>query len=419
MIALSVGIMVESFDFGLYGFSATAIASTFFPAGNDKLALLGTFAVFAVSFLARPLGGLVLGRLGDHAGRRSALSASIVVMGMATIAIGLIPGYGSIGVAAPVLLVVCRLVQGFAASGEVAGATTYIAEAAPAHRRGFWTNVVAAFPSFGTAAGTVLVLVFKINPDTYAGGGWRWPFIIGGLIAVGGLYLRLRLKEPEVFQEVQAERPKNRLRLRTMFREHYRGMLLLVTFYALVGIGFQTVAGYMPTFMSKVGGIGSVTALVISIFAFLAFGSTLMVIGHLSDRYGRKPFIIGGTLGLAVVTVPAYLMISGGNLVWICVAQALLILPLAVTQAGGNIGNLEVFPASVRFTSFAFSYAVAYAIFAGTAPLIEDLLTETAGPLGPAFYGVLIAVIALAVLAKAYPESRSFSIKTGRPEADD
>lgn len=415
-IALCIGTLVEWFDFGLYGFSSVVIAAAFFPAGDSGVALLETFAVYAVSFVVRPIGGVVFGRIGDRVGRRVALSISLVMMGLATAAIGLIPTYHSIGVAAPVALVVCRLVQGFAASSELAGATTYMAEAAPDHRRGLWTNVVGSFGSFGTAAATILVLAFKLDPHAYAAGGWRWPFVIGGAIAIAGLYLRLRLTETAVYQEVRAERHFSVPSLWQLIREHHRTMLLLVAFYALVGVGFQTLMGYMPTYMTRVAGIGSTAALLISLFAFIAFPSTLIFFGYLSDLKGRKPLIIIGACVIVVLTVPAYLMIGSGNLVLACVAQALLVVPIAAAQAGGNIANLEVFPTSIRFTAVAFSYAVSYAVFAGTAPLVDEFLLDAGGRLAPAYYGVLVALIALPILAKGFPESRLFSIRSGRLE---
>ncbi len=415
MTALAIGTFVEWFDFALYGFSSTVIAAQFFPSGHADAALLGTLAIYGVSFVVRPLGGVVFGRIGDRVGRRAALSVSLVLMGVATASIGLIPSFSSIGMAAPVLLVICRLLQGFSASSELTGATTFVAESAPTGRRGLWTNAIGCFGGVGTAAATLLVLLFRLSPQAYENGGWRWPFVIGGVIAIGGMYLRVRLRETSVYREARAQGPSAIPSLGTVIRRHHRALLVLVVFYALVGIGFQTLVGYMPTYMTEVVGIPSTTALLISLGTFALFAVSLNVFGHLSDRVGRKPVMVVGSVAIVVLTVPAYLLICTGDIALMCVAQALLVLPIGAVQSTGNIANAEIFPPTVRYSALALAYTVSYAIFAGTAPLLEDLLLHAGGKLMPALYGVLVALVAVPVLHRWFPESRSYSIRTGMP----
>lgn len=411
---LSIGTTVEWFDFALYGFSATAIAATFFPDGNATAAFLQTLAVYAVAYVVRPLGGLVFGRIGDKIGRRAALTLALTLMGLSTAGIGLIPSYATIGIAAPILLIVCRLIGGFSASSELTGATTFAAETAPPGRRGLWINFVSCFGSVGSGLATVLVLAFQVNAEAYAAGSWRWPFIIGGIIALGGLLLRLTMSETAVHTEVKND-PNSRIpSFGEMLRGHWRAILVAFCFYVLVGIGFQTLLGYMPSYMKQVGKVSADSALVISLIAFGCFALFVTLYGALSDRIGRKPLIVYGTIAVAVLSVPAYLMIMSGNIVLVCLAQILLVVSLAAVQAGGNAIVIERFPAGLRFSAAAISYTFAYASFAGTAPLVQALLVGVGGNIMPAVYGVAIAILVLPVLAKGFPETRHFDIKTGR-----
>ncbi|WP_326836951.1 MFS transporter [Amycolatopsis rhabdoformis] len=413
--ALSLGTFVEWFDFALYGFSTAVIAAQFFPSGNPTAALLGTLAIYGVSFVARPIGGVVMGRVGDRHGRRTALAVSLVLMGLSTALIGVIPPYAVIGFAAPLLLTLCRLVQGFAAASELTGAATYAAESAPPGRRGLYVNVVSCFGSVGTAVATLVVLLFRLDTGFYESGGWRWPFIAGGVIACGGIYLRLRLAETGVHLRTREKAPWT---LRQTLRRHGRTIGVLIVFYALVGVGFHTLLGYMPTYMTKVAGISATAALWISLFAFVTFAVSCVAFGALTDRVGRKPVMITAAVAIPVLTVPAYLLIAGGNLPLMCVAQALLVVPVAAVQAAGNVTNAEIFPPEVRYSAGAIAYTFSYAVFAGTAPLLDAVLLDVGGKLLPAFYGVLIAVIALPFLVKGIPESRGFSIETGDRRKD-
>ncbi len=415
--ALSIGTIVEWFDFALYGFSSEVIAKAFFPAGHAGAALLGTFAIYSVSFVIRPIGGLVFGRIGDRVGRKATLSISLVMMGFSTAAIGLIPSYATIGFLAPVLLVIARLTQGFAASTELPGASMYMAESAADGHRGYGVNLIGSFGSFGTASATLLVLLFRIDPLGYEHGGWRWPFVIGGLVAVVGMYLRRRMHESLVFEEVRADDRTPAASFGRMVREHHKAILMLIAVYALSGIGFQTLMGYMPTYMTTVAGVGSTAALLISLLAFTLYGFLVIGYGRLSDRVGRKPVLLAATIAMVVLTVPAYLLIGNGGLVLVCVAQALLVLPMAAVQASGNTAVLEIFPTSVRYSAVALAYTLSYAVFAGTAPLVDAALVDEAGNLMPACYGVAVALVALPILVKALPESARFSIRTGRAEA--
>lgn len=414
------GTFVEWFDFALYGFSAATLAIVFFPEGNEGAALLGVVAIYGVTFVFRPLGGFFFGRLGDRLGRRSALSLSIVLMGVGTAGVGLLPGYETAGVLAPILLTVCRLLQGFAASGELTGAATFAAEYAPARRRGLFVNFVVSFGSIGTAGGTLVVLLFQLAPDTYAAGGWRAPFIIGGVLSLVGVYLRLRVEETPVFKEITKERSEQAAKappLRQVVRGHVRHMIVVFAIYTFAGIGFQTLAGYMPIYLTQSVGVSATVASAVGAGTFLLYAAVAILVGWLTDRVGRRRFVLFGVGASLVLMIPSYLLLGTGSLLAICLGQLFLLVPLATQQGGTSITVLELFPAGVRYTAVVIPYALAYAIFAGTAPLVTDLLVQAGGSLMPAVYGTVVAAIVLPVVLLGLPETRGSSARHGLPAA--
>ncbi|ALL79277.1 MFS transporter (plasmid) [Pseudonocardia sp. EC080610-09] len=414
MLAGASGNFVEWFDFTLYGFSAVVIAATFFPADSGSSGLLATFAIYGVAFVARPAGAVVFGRIGDRMGRRTALSASVLLMGAATAAIGLLPSWSAIGIAAPILLMVCRLAQGFSAGGEYTGALTFGLEHAPPRRRMLWMSVVGSSTMLGVTGATLTIVVFQaVAGDAFAAGAWRWTFVFGGLLSLVGLLLRLGVDETPVFTELTADRGSRGPGLGRMLRERWRMMLVLLCFYGVLGVVTHMFLGYMPTYLSQVGGISSSTALTIitGLTLFAAFLGP--VFGSVADRIGRRPLVRTGALGAVVVLVPAYLLIGTGSLPAIVVAMLGLLVVVSLLGAGG-MAVLEMLPADVRYTGMALPYNVAYAAFAGTAPLVSQALVDASGSLlAPAYYASALALIALPVIFRSIPETRGSDLRTG------
>jgi MFS transporter, MHS family, proline/betaine transporter len=414
VLACAIGNFVEWFDFTLYGFSATVIATVYFPPGDRTAALLAAFAVYGVTFLARPIGAVFFGRLGDRRGRRTALAGSITVMGAATAAIGLLPGYQTIGLLAPVLLVVCRLAQGFSAGGEYTGVATYVTEHAPRDRVGFWLTLTLSSTFLASAAATATVLIFRnVSDSAFVDGGWRWPFVIGGLLAVIGLYLRLKLDETPVFAELAAEPEREVRPFGELLRRHGRTLLVLFVYFSYIGVLTHTFLGYIPSYLDVTVGVDATSALVlITVVQVIAVALTPLS-GIAVDRFGRRPLLRIGALGGLLTVLPSYLLIGTGNPVAIGVGLLMMLLSV-LCMSTGLLAVMEIYPADVRYSGTALPYNVAYAALAGTAPLIsEALVTASGNALAPAFYGTVIAAIACPIIFRGIPETRHASLRHG------
>jgi MFS transporter, MHS family, proline/betaine transporter len=414
VLAGAAGNFVEWFDFTLYGFSAAVIAATFFPADSASAALLGTFAIYGVAFVARPLGAVVFGRIGDRLGRRTALSASVLLMGGATAAIGLLPGWATIGVAAPVLLLVCRLLQGLSAGGEYTGAITFSAEHAPSGRRMLWMGFIGSSTMLGAAGATLTVVLFQaLAGDAFAAGGWRWTFIVAGLLSLVALVLRLGVDETPVFTEMAEEGPKPGRSFGYLLRTYWRSLLVLLCYFGVVGVVTHMFLGYMPTYLGQAAGISSSTALTIITVLTLFAAVAGPVFGVVGDRIGRRPLVRTGAFGAVLLTVPAYLLIGTRSMPAIVLGMFVLLLIVSLLAAG-TMAVLEMLPADVRFSGVALPYNVAYAVFAGTAPLVSQLLVDTSGSLlAPAFYATALALLGLPVILRGIPETRGTDLRTG------
>ncbi len=249
-----IGNFVEWFDYAAYGYLAVTIAAVFFPSDDRQLALLMTFGVFAISFLVRPLGGFVWGHLGDRIGRKEALSWSILLMSGATFCIALLPGYASIGIGAPLLLLALRLVQGFSASGEYAGAAAFLVEYAPANRRGLYAAVVPASTATGLLLGSLMaaLLTGLLQADQMESWGWRLPFLLAAPMGLIGRYIRTKLEDSPAFRAMaEEENDAPTSPVSSLFREHWRRLLLAAGAVLLNAVGFYVILSYMPTYLSE------------------------------------------------------------------------------------------------------------------------------------------------------------------------
>ncbi|WP_326837324.1 MFS transporter [Amycolatopsis rhabdoformis] len=413
LFATAAGNFVEWLDFSLYGYLAVVISRTFFPPGSQAAALIGAFAVYGVAFIARPIGALVFSRIGDHRGRRSALSLCIIVMGTATAAIGILPSYGTVGILAPILLLLCRLAEGFSAGGEYAGGMIFALEHSSERRRATRTNFVASFANGGSLGGIVVIIVFQtLLPQTYTTNGWRWAFVVAGAVALVGLYLRRRIDETPVYREFAAARTP--VPLRTVLREHRAKMGVLFVFYALGGVLNYMIVGYMPTFLTATVKIKPLPALFIQ-GTILLFGMLLfMGLGPLIDsgRVTRRRLLLWGAGSSVFFALPAYLMISTANVGVALLGLALLEISVITTAGGGALIALEMMPAEVRYAGVAIPYNLASALFAGTAPLISQLLVQASGSkIMPAVYATIVALIAFPVIYRGMPDTAGRSIR--------
>ncbi|WP_163505238.1 MFS transporter [Fodinicola acaciae] len=412
LFASSVGNFVEWFDFTLYGYTAAVIAATFFPAGNGAAALLGAFAVYGVAFVARPLGAAMFGRIGDRRGRRTSLGLSIMVMGASTAAMGLLPGWSSIGVLAPILLLVCRLVQGFSAGGEYSGALTFTIEHAPDNRRAWFLGLVGSSTMLGAVCATAVALVFQsVTGPRFAVDGWRWMFVLAGAIALVGLFLRLRVDESPVFEEMRKQQAPLRP-FQVLLRDHWRTLLVLFVYFATLGLLTHMFLGYLPTYLNRAIGVSTGTVLALTTVANLASIPVSLSLSVLADRYGRRIQVRLGAMAAVVLPVPAYLLIGTGSTAAVIAALVLFVFAVCLLTMGA-LSVLELYPTGVRFSGMALPYNLAYAVFGGTAPLVSALLVDSTGSLlSPAIYASVVAVLALPILLKGIPETKGVDLRS-------
>ncbi|MFZ5721670.1 MAG: MFS transporter [Pseudomonadota bacterium] len=400
--ASAIGNATEWFDYGIYAYGVTYISAALFP-GEAQEATLFALATFAISFLVRPLGGLFWGPLGDRLGRKSILAFTIMLMAGATFCVGLIPSYASIGFWAPLLLVVLRMVQGFSTGGEYGGAATFMAEYAPDKRRGFFGS----FLEFGTLAGfslgALLMLSFSLllGDEAMHAWGWRLPFLVAAPMGLVGLYLRSKIKDTPVFEEVRKEEPlaaPAQASLVDLVANYHRPMLVMGALVIALNVVNYTLLSYMPTYLERRLGLSTNEALMVPLVGMLFMMPFLPLMGALSDRVGRKPLWWASLGGLLVLVIPLYHLMATG-LLGAIVGFALLGLLYAPQLATISATFPAMFPTQVRFAGFAISYNVATSIFGGTAPAMNSwLITLTGDQTMPAYYMMVSCVIGMLAL---------------------
>ncbi|MFE0799080.1 glycine betaine/L-proline transporter ProP [Streptomyces sp. NPDC058812] len=396
--AAALGNAMEWFDFGVYSYIAVTLGKVFFPSGNPTAQLLSTFGAFAAAFLVRPLGGMVFGPLGDRVGRQKVLALTMIMMAAGTFAIGLIPSYATIGVWAPVLLLVARLVQGFSTGGEYAGASTFIAEYAPDKRRGF----LGSWLEFGTlagyigGAGLVTLMTALLSDGDLTSWGWRIPFLIAGPMGIIGLYLRMRLEETPAFaaelDKAEATRPK--VPLRDMITGQWRALLLCVGLVLVFNVTDYMLLSYMPSYLTSELKYDETHGLLV----VLAVMALMMIVqpfaGALTDRVGRRPVIAAGCAGFLLLSVPALLLIREGSLLAVGLGMAALGLLLVCFTASMPSALPALFPTRVRYGSLSIGFNVSVSLFGGTTPLVVTALIGATGDLMmPAYYMMAAAVV--------------------------
>lgn len=413
-VAGSVGMFIEFYEYGIYGSFAPVIASVFFPTGGGVAGLLLTYGIFAVTFLFRPLGGAVLGVLGDRLGRRKALLVSLAIITFATTLIGLTPGYAVIGLAAPVLLLLFRLAQGFSAGGETSAAVTLVGEHAPAARRAFYVSFVQAASFTALLTGTFLGLVLSrtLSEDALHTWGWRIPFLLALPLGLVGLWIRRRIAEPPAFEELRQSDELAQSPLKEAFatKENRRRILMAGCLPLLNSVGYYAVFNYLPTYLSKQLDFSTTESFTITSIGLLALIVTIPLAAALSDKLGRKPVMVGASIAMAVLTYPAYLVMQQGT-----VGLAILGIVLLAVLFAGHTGVIhsvlmELFPASVRTTSYSIGYNIGLAVFGGAGPLIVTaLIASTGSPAIPAYY-VIFASVVSGACAVFLAESRGRSV---------
>ncbi|MCW0404943.1 glycine betaine/L-proline transporter ProP [Xanthomonas sacchari] len=402
--AAALGNAMEWFDFGVYGYLAVTLGHVFFPSTNPTAQLIATFATFTVAFLVRPLGGLVFGPLGDRYGRQKVLAATMILMALGTFSIGLIPSYARIGIWAPILLLVARLVQGFSTGGEYGGAATFIAEYSTDRNRGFMSSWL----EFGTLGGyiagaaTVTALHFALSDAQMHDWGWRVPFLIAGPLGLLGLYMRMKLEETPAFQayaEEAEKREHDAPGLGALFRVHWPQLLKCVGLVLVFNVTDYMLLTYMPSYLSVTMGYAESKGLLLIIIVMLVMMPLNVLGGLFSDRLGRKPMVIGACIALLVLAVPCLRLVGTGN-DWL-IFLGLMLLGVALVCFTSSMPSTlpALFYTPVRYSALSIAFNVSVSLFGGTTPLVTAWLVERTGdPLVPAYYLMGAAVVGIATM---------------------
>lgn len=399
-----VGNFVEWFDYAAYGYLAAVIAVVFFPAADKTTGLLAAFAVFAISFIVRPIGGIVWGHIGDRYGRRNALSLSILIMSGATFCIAFLPTYAQVGMLAPLLLLLIRLVQGFSASGEYAGAAAFLAEYAPDRKRGFYTCLVPASTAAGLLFGSLFAagLYAWLDSEQLHAWGWRIPFLLAAPLGLIGRYIRLHLEDTPKFREMEKalehKEAQHKAPIRELLGAQRRRVLVAIGVTCLNAVAFYLILSYMPTYLSTEMGMGETDSFLASTVSLATYIVFIFLMGMLSDRFGRKTMLVAASLLFLALTVPLFTALQGQTFAFILLIQIAFGLMLAMNDGTLPCFLAEVFPTRVRYSGFAFSFNTANALFGGTAPFIATwLISQTGDKLAPAW--MLVGAAGVALLA--------------------
>ncbi|MGN7957200.1 MFS transporter [Agrobacterium tumefaciens] len=394
----ALGGALEFYDFIIFVFFATVIGHLFFPPEMpDWLVMIQTFGIFAAGYLVRPLGGIVLAHYGDRYGRKRVFAFSILLMALSTLGMALMPTYATIGVAAPILLIILRMLQGAAIGGEVPGAWTFVAEHVPFRRVGLACGFLTSGLSFGIMLGSLIA--FAINslftPEDVAGYAWRIPFLLGGIFGLIAVYLRRWLEETPIFMEMKKSKSlTDKLPLGLVLKHHMRGVIISALLTWVLSAAIVVTTLMTATFLQKLYGYTPTQALAGTSFGtlFLIFG--VIIAGALIDRIGSGLFFMGASIffGIATFTFYSY---AGTSLQTMFVLYGVMGLSVGMAGAVPYV-MVRAFPASVRFSGLSFAYNVSYAVFGGLTP-IGVTTTLAINPMAHAWYLVFIAILAFAI----------------------
>lgn len=403
-VAGGLGTLIEYYDYSLYGFTSVFIAPLFFATADPAVALISTLAVLGTGYLARPLGGIFFGILGDRRGRRLALIITVAGISIASVALGLLPTYEQIGILAPILLVVVRLAQGFCAGGELSGAATFVAESAPAKRRGLYGSVnliglVLGFAFGATVTGVVSVLV---TPEQMAEWGWRIPFLLAAPLAILTIWARSRLEDTPEFREMQADNTVVKAPVRAVIKNNpFEILKVSGVSFAMNGAGNIGLI-YMSVYLVAHAGFDPdevywVAAIVIGLTALF-----IPVAGNLADKWGRKPVMTLGMVGFIVMSYPVMLLMESTSSLFVAaIAYQVFMLPYAFLQAPAMPSFTELFPRRYRYTGVALGFNIGTVIVGGTAPFLAELITESTGnQQATAFVVIIVCLIGLVAVSR-------------------
>ena len=400
-----VGNVMEWYDVGAFGYLIVTLGPIFLPDADPSTQVIFLLGTFAATYVFRPLGGLFFGWLGDRIGRKRVLFLTLTLVAAATFLIGLLPDYGMIGLAAPLLLVLLKVLQGFSAGGEFTGALTYIAESAPDRKRGFYAAFLDGGSYLGFALGAVLVTALQVGfgQEALEAGLWRVPFLLAGPLGVIAIYIRLKLAEsPQFTAELAAagvgEAGREHLRVRPLqvLVENWRGIVMVIVLVAAANSAGYAFTSYMPTYLATVEEYDAVQSNLLTVPLLLLMACSMPFVGMLSDRVGRRPVLFIASAWVILLSIPAFLLIGNGSTLGVLLGLALVGAPVALYMGTLASTYPALFPTRSRSTSLGVAYNISIAVFGGTAPLVIDSLIRWSGDdLAAAYYLIGMSVAGL------------------------
>jgi len=400
-----IGNGLEWYDYALYGQVAWLLSKLFFPAGDEFVQTLSVYGVFAAGFLIRPVGAVFFGWLGDAYGRRISMVVAILMMAIPTGAIGLLPTYAEIGIIAPILLVIIRLLQGMSLGGEFSGSIAYIVEHAPPHRRGLAgaASLVSMMMGFLLGLLTVKGMIMVVGEEAFEAWGWRLPFLFGIVIGLVGFYIRRHCSESPTFDKAKAEGTLSKTPVRHAFKHHRIPMLQGFAIYITVTMPFYLTTVYFISFSKVHLDIPAGDALMFSIYNMLVLLFTMPFSAWLSDHIGRKKIMMASAAVMALSVYPLFaLMVEGASPMTIALVQVAYAFMLGMYVGPIAAVLVELFPTSVRFTGMAITYNMCAAIFGGTSPMVCEWLIKSFGDARAIAYYVIAACIASLIALASY-----------------
>lgn len=394
----SIGGGLENYDFILYVFFAPIFSTLFFPAKNEFVVLLNTLIIFAIGYFARPIGAIFFGHYGDRFGRKKGMLLSLAIMGVSTVLIGLLPTYATIGITAPILLLILRICQGFSISGDLPGAITFVAEYADDHKRGFACGMVFFAVNIGLlmASAIAALVTTLLSHEQLISWGWRIGFLLGIVIAGVGFYLRSKIAETSYFNRLEQAEDIAKFPMLHLFRIHIKEVLQGIGLVWLFAVIIAQIFLYMPTYLNIEIHFQLHTALILNSINGVIFAFCIPVMGYLSDKFGRKSILLIIATLFIILSYPLYTLISSNNITVEIIALACFAI-LAAGIVGVVPSSLaELFPTHVRYSGVAISYNISLAIFAGLTPVIATyLLYKLKFPQAPSFNLIIAALMAL------------------------
>ena len=406
--AVGIGNFMEWFDFAIYGYFAAVIGQVFFPSNAPGISLLSSLAVFAVGFLARPFGALVLGPLGDKLGRKYVLMVTVFGMGVFTTLMGLLPGYATLGLLAPIVLILLRFLQGMMVGGEWSSAGIFLIESADDDRRARAASLITCTAGIAFLAGTATAAAINsgLSEEQVVAWGWRIPFVLSIFMTLLAVFIRRRLDDTPVYHELQAKKASNAI-APISFAKKRSSFIIAFAFSALFGVSLYYFITYANTHLVTVVQLPKITALWLCSLALLVYCFMHPFVGLLIDKVGRRKPVLFTAAGLIISAYPIFLMWNTGNSVRIVLASILLGFFVCLSAVLNVVLLVEVFPASIRSTGAALGHNIASAVLAGPGPFIAALLIQyTGNPNVPAWYLIGVATFCFLILFFMLPETK-------------